>query len=177
MIDTFDNELSFKDRQHIYRYVINSTYKLVGWSDSDDLDIVKHDIHSKWSLDDLRRSRLYPVVVNLFKKSKKFKGDLTFQQCVVNLVKHGDYYYPHTHGKDIYGALYYVNLDWKSHYGGETIFYDDQVKDIIYTTPYVPGRLILFDGAIPHTIRPQSSKGPNYRFTITIFFKKGGGGQ
>ena len=48
----------------------------------------------------------------------------------------------------------------------------DNINNIAYTTPYIPGRFILFDGSIPHTIRPQSSKAPKFRFTISIFFEK-----
>ena len=36
---------------------------------------------------------------------------------------------------------------------------------------YVPGRLLMFDGTEPHSIRPQSFSGPQYRFTVSVFFK------
>ena len=43
-------------------------------------------------------------------------------------------------------------------------------KDIIYTSPYTPGRIIVFDATIPHAIRPQSVIGPKFRFTLASFF-------
>ena len=32
-------------------------------------------------------------------------------------------------------------------------------------------QLLEFDGSLPHSIRPQSFIGPQYRFTIQIFLK------
>ena len=46
---------------------------------------------------------------------------------------------------------------------------DDQ-SEIAYASVYIPGRIILFDGSIPHAIRPQSVKAPKYRFTLSLFF-------
>ena len=171
MIEIFDDKIPFVDRQHIYHFSIKSHFRLVGWADRDDVDIAKQDLHSKWSLEDLKNSKLYTYVQDAFKKSKKFKNKLLFDRCVLNLVKPNDYYYPHTHNKKNTVALYYVNLDWKHYYGGETIFYDNDLKNITYTSPYVPGRLLLFKGDIPHIIKSQTINGPSNRFTISIFFK------
>jgi len=64
-----------------------------------------------------------------------------------------------------------VNVDWREEWAGETIFYDES-NEIIFCSPYKPGRMIVFDGTIPHTIRPQSIISPNYRFSLTIRFTK-----
>ena len=45
-------------------------------------------------------------------------------------------------------------------------------NNIIFTSPYIPGRIILFDGNIPHAIRPQSTNGPKFRISITLFFEE-----
>jgi hypothetical protein len=66
--------------------------------------------------------------------------------------------------------LYYVNLEWRDGWYGETFFYSDDLKDVAFTSLYVPGRILLFDGDIPHAIRPQSVAGPKYRITISTFF-------
>ncbi len=31
-------------------------------------------------------------------------------------------------------------------------------------------RIVWFDGEIPHSVKPQLHIGPNYRFTISVFF-------
>ena len=81
-----------------------------------------------------------------------------------------DVHYIHHH-RTRHVALYYANLDWEDGWYGETIFYDEfDENNIIFTSPYVPGRIILFDGNIPHAIRPQSIDGPKFRISITLFF-------
>jgi Rps23 Pro-64 3,4-dihydroxylase Tpa1-like proline 4-hydroxylase len=81
-------------------------------------------------------------------------------------------YYAHTHGEDKV-LLYYINMEWKEGWHGETQFYSDDLKEVKYTSPYTPGRLILFDGKIPHTMRPQSIIAPKFRFSLSMFLKKG----
>ena len=70
---------------------------------------------------------------------------------MINLSKPGDIHYNHVHAGSI-GILYYINLDWKPDWCGETLFWDKDEKEIIYTSPYKPGRFIIFHAqTIPHT--------------------------
>ena len=66
--------------------------------------------------------------------------------------------------------LYYMNREWKHEWGGETILLDDNSNEIEYITPFVPGRIIIFDSTIPHSARQQSFSAPMYRFTLAIKF-------
>jgi Rps23 Pro-64 3,4-dihydroxylase Tpa1-like proline 4-hydroxylase len=174
MFKVFDNTVPFNIQQHIYEFVIRSNYNIKGWSDRDDLDISKHDIHSKWSLQDLKNSLLYSYVIDVLEKTKNdFNfNDFEFQHSTVNLSKKSDYYYTHTHGEKIIVVLYYVNLEWKQEWAGETLFFDEYNKEAVGVNSFLPGRLIVFDGKTPHSIRPQSTIGPEYRFTIGTFVKK-----
>lgn len=53
------------------------------------------------------------------------------------------------------------------------LFYNSKdLSKIEFASVYKPGRIILFDGHIPHTIRPQSIKGPKFRFTLSVFLRK-----
>ena len=81
-------------------------------------------------------------------------------------------HYIHAHwDKQI--ALYYVNLDWKDGWYGETLFYDPlNLQKIDFASSFIPGRILLFDGSIPHTIRPQSIKGPKFRMTLSLIYSK-----
>lgn len=81
---------------------------------------------------------------------------------------HSDYYWKDG-GKTL---LLYVNKEWNRNWGGETVFFDDQGVEIEYVTPFVPGRIIVFDSDIPHMAKEQSSLGPSYRFTLAIKFVK-----
>ena len=164
MIEIHDNKVPFYNQQRIYNCVLNSNYQIKGWEDRDDIEIKKYDIHSRWSLADLKTSKLYDYI-------EKIQPFDKFDKCIVNLTKPSDHYFTHTHGEDTMVVLYYVNLEWKDGWAGETMFYDDNRIET-KSFSYVPGRLLKFDGKQPHSIRPQSSIGPDYRFTISTFFKK-----
>lgn len=163
MIEIQDNKVPFYIQQHVYNFILNSTFRIKGWEDRDDVDIEKYDLHSPWSLEDLKASKLYPYINELYSFDK-------FDKCIVNLTKPGDHYYTHTHGEDTTVVLYYANLEWKDGWAGETMFYDDY-RNSTKSYDYVPGRLLKFDGKQPHSIRPQSFIGPHYRFTVSTFFR------
>ena len=65
-----------------------------------------------------------------------------------------------------------MNLEWRDGWHGETLFFDESCKDIMYASPYTPGRVIAFDAKIPHTIRPQSHLASFYRFTLALVYTK-----
>jgi len=68
--------------------------------------------------------------------------------------------------------LIYPNLEWGLNHGGETVFYEEDKREMVYLNPYVPGRICIFDGSIPHCAKPQALVGPKYRFTIACKFIK-----
>ena len=79
---------------------------------------------------------------------------------------HADHYFDRA-GKTL---LYYVNETWNKDWGGETVFFDDNAQEIVYTSQFVPGRIVIFDANIPHSAKPQSIDGPSYRFTMAMKF-------
>jgi hypothetical protein len=66
--------------------------------------------------------------------------------------------------------LYYANLEWEQHWHGETLFYSEDLNEIDLAIRYTPGRIVVFDATIPHSIRPQSNVANNYRFTYAMTF-------
>lgn len=48
--------------------------------------------------------------------------------------------------------IVYLNEYWIPNYGGETIFYDNNL-DILHAVVPKPGRVVIFDGRIPHSAR------------------------
>ena len=173
MIEIFDDIIPLSVRTAIYTFTANSNYRIVGWHDRSDLELRhKVNLHSNWSLENLQDSKIIPYVEKVLQQSS-FK-DYTlkdFDQCVINLVKPGDFYYIHTHVIGTISILYYVNLQWEQNWAGETLFYKENMKEIEFASPYIPGRFTLFDKE-PHTIRPQSIIGPAFRFTLGIFLRK-----
>ena len=173
-IEIYDDTVPFTERSAFYMCAQNSLYK-IGWEDRDEYDKKAFPcLHSSYSPDDLTKMNILPFIEKIFKQSK-FKKNFHFKsitKALINLSKPGDIHYNHVHAGNI-GILYYINLDWKPEWCGETLFWDKDEKEIIYTSPYKPGRFIIFDAQnIPHTLRPQSYVGPAYRFTLSIFFRR-----
>jgi hypothetical protein len=48
------------------------------------------------------------------------------------------------------------------------LFFSESMKDIVFASPYTPGRIIAFNAKIPHAIRPQSTLASHYRFTFAL---------
>jgi hypothetical protein len=157
-----DDTVPFHIQEHVYNFIYDSSFKIKGWKDR--YYIAKNDMHSNWSLDDLKNSKLYPYLENVYPFDNWYA-------CVVNCAKSNDYFYTHTHGDNTHVILYYANLEWREEWAGETLFYTADRK-AMSAYQYVAGRILEFDGSVPHTIRPQSIIGPQYRFTITNLFWK-----
>tara|TARA_R100000773_G_C4218702_1_gene117205 strand:- start:440 stop:970 length:531 start_codon:yes stop_codon:yes gene_type:complete len=152
-------------RQKTYDFVCNSTFKL-GWQDRNEPEKLHFNIYSEWNKKNLHDCGLLQHLNEVCALNNLDPNNL--QRSIVNLTKCGDFNFCHTHqNKKV--LLYYVNLEWKDGFGGETIFYEDNLKDAIAVSSFVSGRIILFDGSIPHTIRSQSTYAPSYRFTISNF--------
>jgi hypothetical protein len=67
--------------------------------------------------------------------------------------------------------LYYMNPFWMMDWGGETIFLDSN-GEIGYTSPFVSGRVLVFDSSILHAARVQTCESNAYRFTFAAKYSK-----
>jgi SM-20-related protein len=63
-------------------------------------------------------------------------------------------------------------MEWQDGWGGETLFYDEGNKEIIYGSKFTPNRVVVFDGNIPHNIKHQNRIADKYRMSLSIFFNK-----
>jgi len=173
-ISCYDDVVPIPLRQRIFNFCLNSMYSL--GQDLADPSKASYSsfvnppyLHSTWSIEDLDKVQLIPYIEQCITKTPWFTGK-KLNSIVVNLVRSTDIHYIHHHRTE-HVVLYYVNLDWQDGWYGETIFYDEfKENNINFTSPYIPGRIILFDGNIPHAIRPQSVNGPKFRLSITLFF-------
>ena len=165
-IKSYYNALPLDFKAGAYKFLKESFYK-IGWSD------VEHSnypyLYSMFSSDDLLSFGFLPqlkkslVGVNIDTKK--------ISRTVVNLSIPGEPHWCHTHrGETV--VLYYANPDWKQEWGGETLFFNEDLERIDYASAYTPGKIVVFDGEIPHTIRAQSTLAPTYRFTLSIFIKE-----
>lgn len=164
-IEIFDNVFPLHWRTTTYTFVKGSYFQ-IGWEDDLSGDHGKYDqhIHSKYSHDDFKTlgMREYlskvPEINDVITK-------LRLDTIVVNLSCSTDSYLVHTHpSKKV--ILYYTNLEWQDGYHGETQFWSEDRSSVQFTSPYVPGRVIMFDSTIPHCLRPQSTIATKFRFTL-----------
>ena len=167
-IEVFDNRIGLCDRNKFLNYCYRSKFVL-GWNDSDEHEKNIPNLYSWWTPEDLEETKLKPYIDACIEECSWFVCKKHIKTAL-NIVSPGDIHYTPTHyGEQV--ALYYVNLDWRDGWYGETMFYDpyDSSK-IVYTSSYKPGRIVLFDGRIPHSIRPQSSIVPKFRLTVSLFY-------
>lgn len=164
-IKVYDNVLDLVQRQHLYSFVTKSRFT-IGWADGAILENQQNKfLHSDFSNEDLDNFKLFDYL-----QGTKLEADLQgykLNKAIVNLSMPSDYNYIHAHAEDKI-LLYYVNLEWQDGWHGETLFFDEACKDVVFASSFTPGRFILFDGDIPHTIRPQSIIAAKYRFTFAI---------
>jgi SM-20-related protein len=102
--------------------------------------------------------------------AQEFDGH-KLEKCVINLSTASDVNFVHSHPEDKV-LLYYLNLEWRDGWHGETLFYDETGKEVVFANAYTPNRLVAFDAKIPHTIRPQSHLAPQYRLTLALIYNK-----
>jgi len=63
--------------------------------------------------------------------------------------------------------LVYCNNEWNYNWGGETVFFDENL-DVKKAVLPKPGRVVVFDGRIPHTARPPVSIFEGNRYILTF---------
>jgi hypothetical protein len=93
-------------------------------------------------------------------------------RAYTNYAAYGDMLYVHTDCGPDRGeltALWFLSTHWEPEWGGETMFFDLS-GDALFCASPKPGRLVLFDGAIPHVGRPPSRicYTPRYTFAIKL---------
>jgi len=168
-IETIDNFLEPSDLERVYGIAINSNF-CIGWDDSQEVHKRAFPcLYSNYSREDIASLNINSYLQNKI-KNKYVKED-KIKKCIVNLTKPNDVNFIHTHPDEV-SVLLYINPTWHTDWGGETIFYKKDFKDILYTSIYTPNKCIIFDGNIPHTIKAQNILAPSYRFTLTLFFNK-----
>ena len=169
MIEKYNNFFSPDKHATIFNTIINSNYR-IGWEDTAEVQRRTHpNLHSYYSFEDIKNLKIIDIILDNL-KSKNITIN-NYDKCIINLTKNMDVNFTHTHPNQIV-FLYYPNLTWNPEWGGETVFYKDDYKDILKSNIYLPNTAIVFDGSIPHTIKSQNILGPSYRFTMSLFFNK-----
>lgn len=168
-IDIFDDLFDYATREKFYYYVKNQNFSTSG-SDSSTLE-TKGDFNLYCQVSNDQLDQMGFLNHENTKYISPYIEGMDIKQSRINLSTLNDRNRFHT---DTYGnlrtktLLYYPNLKWDIEWGGHTLFTDRTLKELEYCCFYVPGRVILFDGDIPHCIAPPTSLAPSYRFSFVI---------
>lgn len=161
----FDGITSFDFRQGAYGFIKNSTYK-IGFEDTAYSNYPY--ICSGFTNQDVVNMGVWRELKD--KPPLELVSQANLERAIVNLTIPNEPHWCHTHTNQTV-MLYYANPEWKEEWGGETLFMNDDQTDIEFASIYKPGRIVVFDGGIPHTIRSPSILAPTYRFTLSMFFR------
>jgi hypothetical protein len=165
----FDGAVDFSEREKIYSVVRNSFFK-IGNEDADAIESsASKYMCSYYSPQDVDATGIMAAIVDT--PVFPFIVGLPLTKATVNLSTPSDTHWAHDHRGQVV-LLYYINKHWKHDWAGETLFFNDDLSEVECTSIYKPGRIIVFDGEIPHSIRPQAVDAPTYRFTLSLFFNK-----
>jgi len=168
-IRVYDGLFDAHYKSLVYQFAQDSHF-VIGWADGSIVEKqANRFIHSVYSHDDVARLGILERIANS-EAAQELNG-YALSKTILNLSTAADTNYAHTHPEDKV-LLYYVNLEWFDGWHGETLFFSEDHKDVVFASQYTPGRLISFDAKIPHTIRPQSHIAAQYRFTLALVFNK-----
>lgn len=163
MIKIYDDLVSPSYRELIYSYVQNSLFK-IGNQDGTAFETMPHQyLCSDYSKQDLINSKFIEAVKGT--EVGELFNTHEIARCLVNLSVPSDSNFLHTHHGCI-AVLYYVNLNWRADWAGETVFYNDSKTEVTQAINVKPGRVVVFDGGLHHSVRPQAPIAPHYRFTL-----------
>jgi SM-20-related protein len=79
--------------------------------------------------------------------------------------------YIHVDNRDTdnyFSTIIYSNDEWKAFWGGETMFYSLDQKDIIKACAALPFRVVTFPGHIPHKVNAPARDCPHLRTAIVF---------
>ena len=165
-----DNFFDWSFHNWLYSYVAQLNNYAIGFGDTDVFDRAAHQyMTADFAIQHLEETNLFEHIYKT-----EFADKIKNRQLVkatINSSTASQANFPHC-DCDSFTMIYYMNLDWKPEWAGETVFFNENTTEIELASIYKPNRAILFDGHIPHQLRPQSILSPNFRFSLAMFFEK-----
>ena len=164
-IDIYDDLIPLSDSQRVYEFLVKNCGWYLGWKDNNDADV---NLHASLKLGE------FDFITDHLKDQEEFEErtrGMSNSMVIANLSHASGVHHKHAHQDEDIVLLYYANIKWEEHWEGETMFFSED-GEVEYTCKYKPSRVVVFDGSIPHTIRAQSVAGPQFRFSLSYFWRK-----
>lgn len=145
-----DDVIDVQARRGVFEYFRLLPYKLVD-ADRPDTTHVRHFMHSfqpeTWKDDPLCSALLRIARQFLEQRGIRLVG---VERIYANLNLFGDHQFAHDDG-DVWTALSFVNDEWHPDWGGELMLYEPgRPAAPAWAIQPLPGRMVIFDGLIPH---------------------------
>lgn len=167
----YDNVFSQQELYEIYLHINNRPYVRHNLD-----DVLYHNKQAdvKWSSEITDGEILFDILMSKYSSNiieLQFQN-FTIIRSYVNFAAHGTLDLIHDdaphYKKNHWTLLQYGNFKWDSNWHGETVFYDSNFSEILFSTTMQPGRIVLFDSTIPHSARPPSKLAQYPRYTIAF---------
>ena len=168
LIRIHDNLFTYVERSKFYSVFRKSLFQAVGGDN--DLNLYPNQqFFSNYTLDDLGVSG-FQDTEGYKKLDKEYNfSSRKIKQIRINLSTAVEKNTTHIDQAGL-TLLYYPCIDWKIDWGGHTIFLNENTDDIIYVSAYKTGRVVVFDGTIPHLLIPPTSLCTINRLSFAIQF-------
>ena len=164
-IVVYDDVFTFSEKSEMYHFANNSLFSIDRYTSSlPETGQYHKTLKCNLSIGDMARFNFFrnEFILNYLKENK-----LRVHNAYINLSTASDIYQYHVDNftSGVPTMLYYMNLEWDPVWEGETHFSDSTMRDILFSSSFIPGRLVIFDATIPHK---SSQPGP-----LAKFFKIG----
>lgn len=166
-IDVFDDFIPLHLRSRMSYWLHKDCGYFMGWSDRHGEE---NHLHAVLAKENEMSGDIYIEIMKQPPLIDRLSNHIMIRN-VVNLSHQSSIHMVHAHSDTHKVILYYAALEWEDHWEGETMFFAED-GEIEFVNKYVPGRVIVFDGQMPHSIRAPSHAGPQFRLTATWFMEK-----
>jgi hypothetical protein len=170
----FDNLINYDEREHMYAWCSSRDFCTTGNDTQRPEHLGDFNLFSPIEWEDIETRCPLARAENIHYLSPFLEGYIRTQSRV-NLSTLHDKDRFHTDGgsgSPCLTLLYYPHMTWDKEWGGYTLFTDRTGKNLEFVSFYEPGRIILFDGLIPHCISNPNPQAPFYRLSFVIQYVK-----
>tara|TARA_B000000609_G_scaffold152870_1_gene140770 strand:- start:1226 stop:1765 length:540 start_codon:yes stop_codon:yes gene_type:complete len=177
-VKVYDNVVDHNTLRTITQYLSSAFYSLTDGVDTtfDNVNPMASDgkfwrrIHKGDSLCDSNDEQLSTVLYEALSKVCKVPPYNTVRRVYTDLIRFGDR--PRSRVEDVGSnnrtIIFYTNDQWHRDWGGETVFYEGD--EIFKSVLPRPGRIVSFDGRIPHSGRPPVTPAHRPRYITVMKF-------